>query len=730
MKRIVFLTLLVFAAASSAFSAAGPATGDRIIADFEGDSYGDGWTVTGEAFGAGPACGTLTGQMEVSRFKGHGMVNSFFGGDKSIGTLTSPEFTIDRPYINFLIGGGGHMNRTCINLLVDGRRVLSARGFNRGSGGSENLYWQSWDVKDFLGKRAKIQIVDNHTGRWGHINVDQIVLSDRKMEPVKLTRRMKVGGQYLLIPIKNGASKKLMRYIVDGKRVREFVVELADDLDDVDFWAPEDMDDYLGKTVTIEAERMEPESRSLSFLEFSDRMPGGKEFLNEKYRPQFHFTPDFGWTNDPNGMVYYDGEYHLFFQHNPVSTSWENMTWGHAVSTDMLHWQFLDEAIYPDEMGTIFSGSAVVDRNNTAGFQKGKEKTLIAFYTSAGDTSAWSKNVPCTQSIAYSNDRGRSWKKFEGNPVLGHVKAHNRDPKVIWHEPSRQWVMALYLTEPGEYALYGSKDLKSWKELCHLPDMKVRECPDFFKLAVDGDPKNSRWVFWGGNGNYTIGTFDGNTFNTEAGPHKGCFGKNDYAAQTFSDVPVEDGRRIQISWMNGGQFPGMPFNQQMTIPRVLTLRTTADGVRMFFEPVEEVKRLRGKELSFENISIKPGSAGGDLLVGMEGDLFDIECTFEPPKSGSFGFSIFGYPVRYTADDGVLRAVDSKTKIAAENGKIYLRILVDRTSIETFVNHGRWSIAESYLPKDGKRPLSIGCEGTEVKIDSLKVWKLKSVWEKN
>jgi fructan beta-fructosidase len=729
MKRIGFLTVLFFAIASLAFSSTDSETGDRIIADFEGDSYGDGWTVDGTAFGTAPAGGTLSGQMKVSGFKGRGLVSSYSGGDKSIGTLTSPEFTIDRPYINFLIGGGGHMNRTCINLIIDGGRVLSARGFNRGSGGSENLDWQSWNVADFRGKRAKIQIVDNHTGGWGHINVDQIVLSDRKMEPVKLTRQIKVDQQYLLIPIKKGASKRLIRYIVDGKRVREFVVELAGNLDEVDFWAPEDMDDYLGKTVTIEAERMELESQSLSYLKFSDQMPGGKTFLNEKYRPQFHFTPDVGWMNDPNGMVYYDGEYHLFFQHNPVSTSWENMTWGHAVSSDMLHWKFLDEAIYPDEMGTIFSGSAVVDWNNSAGFQTGKEKALVAFYTSAGDTSAWSSNVRSTQSIAYSNDRGRSWTKFEGNPVLGHIKAHNRDPKVIWHEPSRQWVMALYLTEPGEYALYGSKDLKSWGELCHLPDMGVRECPDFFELAVDGDPKNSRWVFWGGDGHYTIGTFDGKTFKTEDGPYKGCFGRNDYAAQTFSDIPAEDGRRIQISWMIRGRFPGMPFNQQMAIPRVLTLRATADGVRMFFEPVEEVEKLRGEQLSFENISIKPGSAGDDLLAALEGDLFDVECTFEPPNTGSFGFSIFGHPVRYTADGQTLQVVGSKTKIAAEGGKIYLRILVDRTSIETFVNHGRWSIAESYLPKDVKRPLSIASEGTDVKIDSLKVWKLKSVWVK-
>jgi fructan beta-fructosidase len=197
----------------------------------------------------------------------------------------------------------------------------------------------------------------------------------------------------------------------------------------------------------------------------------------ERLRPQFHFTSRTNWLNDPNGLVFYKGEYHLFFQHNPSGINWGNMTWGHAVSTDLLHWRQLDDALKPDRLGTIFSGSAVVDWDNTAGFQSGNEKTLVAIFTSAGK--------PFTQSMAYSTDRGRSWRKYDKNPVLNHVAGENRDPKVIWHVPTKRWIMALYL-DGEKYALFSSPDLKRWEKLCDLPEFGASECPDFFELQITG----------------------------------------------------------------------------------------------------------------------------------------------------------------------------------------------------------------------------------------------------
>ena len=292
------------------------------------------------------------------------------------------------------------------------------------------------------------------------------------------------------------------------------------------------------------------------------------------------------WTNDPNGMMYYKGEYHLFFQHNPFGKNWGNMTWGHAVSPDMFHWTQLDHAILPDKLGTVFSGSGVVDWENTAGFQTGDEKVLVCIYTSA-------------RAAFHSVDRlqqrsRRTWTKYAGNPVLKHIAGSNRDPKVFWHAPSKKWIMALFL-DGNTYALFASPDLKQWSKLCDVPVPGGSECPDFFELPVDGDAAKSKWVFWSANNSYLLGTFDGKVFRKEAGPLRTHYGKHRYAAQTFSDIPKEDGRRLQIAWMSGGQYPEMPFNQQMSLPVSLVLRTFPEGVRLCTLPVKEVEALRTGE---------------------------------------------------------------------------------------------------------------------------------------
>ncbi len=269
---------------------------------------------------------------------------------------------------------------------------------------------------------------------------------------------------------------------------------------------------------------------------------------DETYRPQFHFTARANWLNDPNGLVYDQGEYHLFFQHNPTGIEWGNMTWGHATSRDLVHWEQLPNAIEPDPLGTIFSGSAVVDRHNSAGFQVGSRPPLVAIYTAAGDTSPESKGQPFTQCLAYSNDRGRTWTKYDGNPVLNHIVGGNRDPKVIWHAPTQRWIMALYL-DGNEFGLFSSPDLKHWEPIQTLALPDCSECPDFFPLPVDGDKNHIKWVFTAANGHYLIGSFDGAKFTQEGGPFAADYGANYYAVQTYSDLPESDGRRIQVAWM-------------------------------------------------------------------------------------------------------------------------------------------------------------------------------------
>ncbi len=437
---------------------------------------------------------------------------------------------------------------------------------------------------------------------------------------------------------------------------------------------------------------------------------------HEIYRPQFHFTPATNWTNDPNGLVYYAGEYHLFFQHNPHGLQWGNMTWGHAVSPDLLHWRQLADAIHPDKLGTIFSGSAVIDRDNTAGFKTGHESPLVCIYTSAGK--------PFTQSIAYSTDRGRTWTKYAKNPVLGHIAGENRDPKVFWHKPTKQWIMALYL-DGSRYALFASPNLRHWKKLSDVPMPGSSECPDFFPLAVDGNPRDLKWVFWGANGRYRLGSFDGKVFTPEKPPLPSLWGANDYAAQTYNGIPKSDGRRIQIAWMNGGVYPKMPFNQQMTFPRELTLRNTADGVRLCMQPVREIQRLHGQSHPWRNVSLKPGD---NPLAKLQGDLWDLEADIRLADAKQVQLSVRGVPVVYDTGKKTLHCLGRTAALPVKNGILKLRLLVDRTSIEIFAEGGQVTMCSCFLPDLRNHSLGLAAVGGPVLVRSLNAYEMRSAWK--
>ncbi len=458
---------------------------------------------------------------------------------------------------------------------------------------------------------------------------------------------------------------------------------------------------------------------------------------DETYRPQFHFTARSNWLNDPNGLVFYKGEYHLFLQHNPSGINWGNMTWGHAVSPDLVHWTQIEHALWPDKLGTMFSGSAVIDWNNTAGFLAGEEKPLVCIYTAAGGTSPESKGQPFTQCIAYSNDRGRTFTKWSGNPALKNVAGDNRDPKVFWHEPTKRWVMALYvpvkdtekIAADGKPAtvqalqFFASPNLKEWSFLSQLDGFF--ECPDLFELPVDGDRAHTRWIVFGANGEYLIGRFDGTTFTKESGKHKGDFGKNFYAAQTFSDIPAGDGRRIIIGWMQGGKYPGMPFNQQMAFPCELTLRTTPDGLRMFKWPVKEIETLRvGKAVT----GIER-EGGGGFRYDTSGvvDLLDVNAEFEAAAKGEITFTVRGNHFTWSATENKLTGLERSMPLAPVNGRLKLRLLVDRTSIEVFGNDGAVVMSSCFLPKGSKVAATLSVSGERTKIAAFHPYELKSAW---
>ncbi len=440
-----------------------------------------------------------------------------------------------------------------------------------------------------------------------------------------------------------------------------------------------------------------------------------EQLYNETYRPQFHFTPMKNWTNDPNGLVFYKGEYHLFFQHNPKGINWGNMTWGHAVSPDLVHWTQLANAIEPDNLGTIFSGSAVIDWNNTTGF--GKE-SLVCIYTSAGK--------PFTHSIAYSTDRGRTFTKYENNPVLQHIAGENRDPKVIWHEPTKKWVMALFL-DKNDYAFYASPDLKAWSLLHNITVPGCGECPDFFPMAVDGKKENTKWVWTAANGRYLIGSFDGNRFTPDdPTPRQADWGKNYYAVQTYSDIPDSDGRRIQIAWMNGGSYPRMPFNQQLSFPCEMKLKTTPQGLRIFRTPVKEIELLHGKVYKWADASIKPGE---NLLAGVSSDLLDIRAEVEMGPASTVEFALRGASVSYDATKKTLTSLSASAPMEMTTGRIKLRILLDRTSIEVFGNDGLVPMTSCFLPKPADQTIQLNATGGEAKLISMTVYELKSAWQR-
>ncbi|MFM7832294.1 MAG: glycoside hydrolase family 32 protein [Planctomycetaceae bacterium] len=572
---------------------------DLVLADFEGETYGE-WQVTGAAFGSGPARGALPGQMSVEGFAGGGLVNSFFGGDDATGTLTSPAFRIERRYLSFLIGGG-RSEKLGVQLLVNGRVVRSATGSNDVPGGSEQLTVESFELGDLAGQMAVLRVLDAAQGSWGHINVDQIVQTDVRPRGylTNVERTFTAGSRYLQIPVRNGAAKRVVTLLVDGEPVVRNDIELADGA--ADWWAPLDISGWRDRQLTLRVDRLHEESAALQNVGETDELRDAGDLYAEPLRGQFHFSPRRGWNNDPNGCVYFNGEYHLFFQHNPYGWSWGNMHWGHAVSRDLVHWEELGDVLQPDELGPMFSGSAVVDWKNTSGFGEGGRPPLVLIYTAAGS--------PTVQCLAYSTD-GRKFVKYSGNPVLGQVTGGNRDPKVFWHAGTSQWVMVLYVEQAGVHTVhfFTSANLREW----HLASVTegdggggryLFECPDLFELSVGGDAAQRRWVLLGANSEYGVGGFDGVRFAAEQQRLAGQRGRGFYAAQSFSDVP--DGRRILIGWWQT-ETRGMPFNQSMTVPLELGLRETMEGVRLTFAPVRELLSLRGGVHSLGELSLRPG----------------------------------------------------------------------------------------------------------------------------
>lgn len=522
---------------------------------------------------------------------------------------------------------------------------------------------------------------------------------------------IKITKRYLNLPVSQADDRGTMQFKVNGNLERSFKIRLASGKPD--YWVFCDMAALQGQTIAIS---YDGKSDGLAKIAQDDRITGEDSMYRERNRPQYHFTTRRGWINDPNGMIFYEGEYHLFYQHNPYEREWENMSWGHAVSKDMVHWQELPTALSPDSMGTMFSGSTVIDYENTAGFNRGNTPAMVAFFTVDNPE----KQVQC---MAYSLDKGRTWTKYGKNPLIDSKAKWNskdtRDPRVFWYKSGKHWVMVL--NERDGHSIYTSKNLKEWQFQSHLTGFW--ECPDLFELPIDGDKSKTKWVMYGASASYMIGSFDGKSFKPESGKHYYTTGSI-YAAQTFTNMPETDQRRIQIGWGRVSH-AGMPFNGMMLLPTELQLRTTKNGLRLTSKPVKELERLFKK--TGEWASLPAEEANTKLKSLPSTDQFRIKTTIKLSHATSAGLSLFGqrildYDMNSNLVNGVFYSPEDMTSM-----ELTADIYVDRTTVEVFIDNGAYSYSLQRKPEAAaKEPLNFW--GNRIEVKSLEVFNAESAWK--
>ena len=461
--------------------------------------------------------------------------------------------------------------------------------------------------------------------------------------------------------------------------------------------------------------------------------------------------------NDPNGMVFYEGEWHLFYQYNPAGNTWGHMSWGHAVSRDLMHWKHLPLALAEENDVMIFSGSAVVDWKNTSGFGQDGKPPFVAIYTGH-----YTKKPLQNQHIAYSNDRGRTWTKFSGNPVLDVKMADFRDPKVFWHEPTSRWVMTVALAKESKVHFYASPDLKQWKYVGEFGGVGARgglwECPDLFPLAIEGG--GTKWVLIvninpggpaGGSGcQYFVGEFDGARFKTD---HTATLwadhGADFYAGVSWSDVPIADGRRVWLGWMSNWQYaekvPTHPWRSAMSVPRELTLRRTSDGLRLVQQPVAEMLKLR--DAAARKFPGGTFAAAAEWLQNQTNlsPLLDVELSFTGMTAKSaFTLQLHTGSEEATAirlDGGRARLFVDRTRsgktnfhaqfaarheapIRVPDGRVTLRLVVDTSSLEVFAQNGETVLTELIFPAAGPRRLSLTNSGEKPRVDGITIHAIR------
>lgn len=586
----------------------------------------------------------------------------------------------------------------------------------------------------FLGMTSVVQADSSWTIR--HMVCEQNIVS------------LDVTEDYLLLPIQDDAPEGKICIVKDNEQKGTLMnVRLARER--VDSYVPFALSAYKGQHISIEIQGV-PET-ALCWKEL--KLSGSFDMANrESFRPVYHHTPAYGWMNDPNGMFYKDGVYHLYFQYNPYGSVWGNMHWGHSTSTDLMHWKFEGCAIVPDAWGAIFSGSCVVDHENTAGF--GKE-AVVAFYTSAKST-PWGDIQ--MQSMAYSLDNGKTFTKYEGNPILTSSEKDFRDPKVFWYAPGKHWVMILAVGQHMEF--YSSVNLKEWKKESEFGAMQgahggVWECPDLVEIPVEGT-REKKWVlicnlnpggpFGGSAAQYFVGSFDGKKFVNESPTQTKWmdWGKDNYATVTWNNAP--DGRCIALGWMSNWQYannvPTRQYRSANTLARDLTLYREGQELYLKSTPSSEVKKARGKKVSIPSFKVSEKHEMVNLFEEKQG-AYEVEIVIQNTGASKIAFCLLNdkgekvsmyYDLnrkQFVMDRSESGKVDfskdfSAVTVAPVNvdKELTLRLFVDRSSIEAFGEDGKFVMTNLVFPSQPYVKMCFEADKNEYAVKSLNVYKLQ------
>ena len=703
--RSVFACLALFCACT-AFAAEHKPLADRdiLIADFEGADYGD-WTVQGEAFGPRPAVANTTPPNRVTGHWGKGLVNSFLGGDRPVGKLTSPPFTVERPYINFLIGAGRYEGRTCINLCVDGKVVRSSVGPEaKNVKGEEVLDWYGWDVKDLMGKTATLEIVDDYTGGWGHINIDHIFQSDQ------------------------------LRKSTDPDFIRGVTLDRTSLVPQYTF-----------------ANTLEEQEAQLKDNPYMARLKASRESMaDDRYRPIYHYVNPEGTLNDPNGLCFWQGRWHLFYQAYPPEDRRQH--WGHAVSDDLIHWRDLPLAIYPNPEDKCFSGAAFVE-----------DDRVIAMYhgTQVGNM------------VAVSSDPLLlNWKKVTGKAVIS-MKSPDGQPlpyrvfdPCIWKKGDMYYSLSGgTLPGPGGRPtranfLFRSKDLATWEYLHPFV------ADDYFSLVGDDGacpyfwPIGDRHILLHfshmSGGKYLLGDYDTDRdkFVVTAGGDFNFGAYGPCGVHAPSACPDGEGGVITIFNMNPGK-PTEGWNQIMTLPRRLTLIGENQLAQV---PAGDIESVRGEHKHLDTMSLPANEE--IVLDGIQGNAMEIIAQIDPrgasmieldvlrspgaeettrilffKERGMRDRSLPGRPSVVTLDisrsstlpDTTSRPPESAPILIARGEPLELRVFVDKSVVEVFVNGKQCVAARVYPGRQDSLGVSLRAQGQDAQLKSLDAWQMNSIY---